>query len=137
MIGIITKINFAAISTLSLDFGSHPRRQIWYPKDIRSEIKGQIENMCSPQLTLIQLLIPMYCIILHHVTYKYYRCYFLNLLPRKRVVERMPRSCRIINCSNWFANTFGINVFRFLESEPKQTAWINAVHGKHEMLSES
>ena len=38
----------------------------------------------------------------------------------------MPASFCVINCTNRFTIASGINFFRFPESEPKWTAWINA-----------
>ena len=35
----------------------------------------------------------------------------------------------VINCTNWFTNSSGINFFTFPESEPKRTAWINQFVG--------
>ena len=38
----------------------------------------------------------------------------------------MPVSFCVINCTNRFTNVSGMIFFRFPESEPKRTAWINA-----------
>ena len=69
-------------------------------KDIRSEIKGQIENTCSPQLTVTQLFIQ----VLHHASSRDLQipqwCVLEGSQQYKLEVKNDPRS-EFSNLSNW------------------------------------
>ena len=52
-------------------------------------------------------------------------CFLLFYCQRNGFVERIPLSCCVINCTNRFTISSGVNFSRFPESEPKPTAWIN------------
>ena len=50
---------------------------------------------------------------------------YLIYCQRNGFVERIPLSCCVINCTNRFTISSGIIFFRYPESVPKRTAWIN------------
>ena len=94
-----------AISTLSLDFGPHPRRQFCILKDMRSEIKGQRENMCTLQRTLTQLFIQV----------SSYTTWSTNTTRRSLIkamfaAREKGRNAKVINRSLFIDNqVYGIN----------------------------